>query len=229
MMGKAEGRRQKAEGAAARPPDPPVAKSGDIPLVKGDKREKEELAAQAARVHERLNERLGHCWRLETWTKKYEARLRVYGLEKCLAAVDGFCSVKWYVENQSNNAPDLIFRDDKHLEKFLALGMKLPEHSSAEREKRKQEAERASGMRETRNRLKWKTREQTARMHQKLAPLREEINTHSWEAFISPLLFVAYEKGVVIIFSEDAQWVEDHYLVAIERVIGCRVKIVDRV
>ena len=79
-----------------------------------------------------------------------------------------------------------------------------------------------------RTRIEAEKATQTARMQTKLAPLREEISEHAWSAFIEPLLFVDYEKGVVIIFSEDKQWVEDHYLVAIERALGVRVRVVDQ-
>lgn len=199
------------------------------PPAPSPRQERGSLAEQAVTVHEHLKKRLGHAWRLETWRKKYEARLRVYGLEKCLIAIDGFSSQRWWRENKSQDAPECIFRSDKSLERFLAAGMKLPEHSEKKMEQERMDTERAARMRETRNRLKWQTREQTARMHQKLASLREEINTHSWEALISPLLFVAYEKGVVIIFSEDAQWIEDHYLVAIERALGVKVRIVSEI
>jgi hypothetical protein len=217
MGGKAEGRRQKAEGAAARP-QPPIPRSLSPEGGKGCKEE-------AARVHERLKERLGHCWRLETWEKKYQARIRVYGLEKCLIAVDGFVSQKWYVEEHSQDAPDLIFRSDKQLEKFLALGMKLPKHDQEVKEYQRKLDAQISEMEQTRARLEKEKAGPTARLQEKLGVLRDEVSEASRKAFIDPLLFVTYEKGVVILFHEQAAWVEDHYRVAIERALGVPVRV----
>ena len=164
------------------------------------------VSEAAVEIHGYLKARLGHGWRLETWRAKYEARVRRYGLDACKAAVDGFCSVKWYVDNQSQNAPDLIFRSDKQLEKFLALGMKLPEHAPEVRIRRKLVSKEKERARELRERLEREQSGPTARMRKRLEALREEISEAGYAAFIAPLVYVAYERGVVILFHEQADW-----------------------
>jgi len=187
-----------------------------------------DLTRLAADLHEYLVKTIGHNWRLKTWEEKYSARLRTYGPEKCRIAIDGFRSMKWWMDNKSQDAPDCIFRSDKSFERFLAAGMALPQHDRAVREREEKEAERTSRLSEIRERLERTNAAQTDRMRRKLLPLREEINDHSWNTFIAPLLFVDYTHGMVIIFSENAEWVRDHYIVRIERVLGVPVKVTDK-
>jgi len=180
----------------------------------------------AGQIHAYLMLRLGHKWRFETWRKKYEARLRVYGAEKCRIAVDGFCSGTWWVANHGHNAPDLIFRSDRSFERFLAMGLKLPRHSEEEREKRATAAAQRDRRTEYRRELEAKNAELTRRFHAKIAGLKDELQENTWEMFIAPLLYVGYEDGVVVLFHETAGWVQDCYSGKIERGLGKKVKIV---
>lgn len=195
--------------------------------------EKQRLAAEAAELHNHLRKWLGHNWRLETWQKKYEARIQKYGLERCKIAVDGFCSMNWWVQEKGTEAPEMIFRSDKFFERFLAAGEKLFRHLPETRERERKEAEKAARMAKTRARLEAKNADMTARMHRKFAELRDSgdlnICDRSWTASLAPLLCVAYERGVLILFSEDAGWVMDNYLAQLERALGVRVRVVDEV
>lgn len=184
---------------------------------------------ESAELHEYLRGKLGHNWRLETWRKKYEARLRVYGLEKCRIAVDGFCSIRWWVENKSQDAPDCIFRSDKSFERFLAAGLKLPEHSEESRKRAHEEAERKRLAEDVRERIEQEQAVMNSRMRVKLAELEDEISDAAYRTFIDPLLYVKYEAGVCTLYHENAAWVNDHYRVQIERTLGVRVKVVDAV
>lgn len=186
-----------------------------------------DLTRLAADLHEYLVKTIGHNWRLKTWEKKYIARLRTYGPEKCRVAIDGFRSIKWWMDNKSADAPDCIFRSDKSFERFLAAGMALPEHDRTIREREQNESKRVSRRAETRVFLERTTGKRTAQMLQKLAPLKEQINTHSWDAFMAPLLYVDVKNGTVIIFSDDALWVRDHYADRIAATLGHPVQIVD--
>lgn len=182
----------------------------------------------AKQLHEYLVKKLGHQWRLSTWEKKYLARIRIYGLEACLIAADGFCSMKWYVENHGQDAPDLIYRSDKQLEKFLAVGMKLPEHSPEARERQ----EKASAKRE---RQAWIRKHLTRdmgiheRFFKKLSPLKEIVNEQTWETWINPLLVVGMQNGVLLLYHEQADWVQEHYSAKIGEIIGARVRVVDNI
>jgi hypothetical protein len=182
-----------------------------------------DLNHQAADLHEYLVQKIGHDWRLSTWEKKYIARLRTYGFEKCIIAIDGFHSLKWWMDNKSQDAPDCIFRSDKSFERFLATGMTfLAQNDKARLEKMKRE-ELASKHAEIRERLTRANASLTTRMHRALATLRDEINEHSWIAFIAPLLFVSYDHGKVIIFSENASWITEHYADRIAVALGAPV------
>lgn len=183
------------------------------------------LREQAEELHRLLMEKLGHRWRLETWRKKYEARLRVYGAEKCRIAVDGFCSMPWYVQEQGHNAPDLIFRSDRAFERFLAAGEKLPTHSDQWAEKAEKEQERRERMAQTRAELERRNRGLTERFHRRIAPLRIELNSMSWDAFIRDLLVVEARKDAVVLFSENAGWVQEHYADRIGEALGGGVKV----
>jgi hypothetical protein len=185
-----------------------------------------DLRRQAAELHEYLVKKMGHNWRLATWEKKYEARLRVYGLEKCKVAVDGFASIKWWVENKSQDAPDCIFRSDKSFERFFAAGMKLPEHSETNRKREREEVERRRITVEVKRQLEANT-ELTARMQEKLEPMREELHRYSFQAFIEPLMFVRMEKGIAILFHENAAWVQEYYGERIAEKLGVKVKVVN--
>ena len=177
-------------------------------------------------IHALLVEKLKHNWRFETWKKKYAARLRIYGLGKCKIAIEGFVSQKWYVDNQSHNAPDLIFRSDKQLEKFLALGMKLQPSEDILRIKKENEDKDAKKA-QFRAELELKNKVLTARFHRKIAVLEEELNEMSWKVWIKPLLFVCMEGKTVVLFHEYPEWVNEHYREKIETVIGAPVRITD--
>jgi hypothetical protein len=165
-------------------------------------------------------ERLGHRWRLRTWAKKYAARLQSYSLDDCMTAIEGFCAMPWYVQNQSQNAPDLIFRSDRQIEKFLAFGMKLrreADAATAERDTAKYNAARMTALREHLHRSNGNCNK---RLKEKLAPLKDRINEHSWTAFIEPLLYADFKKGTVILFHEEASWVQEHYAAMIGEALG---------
>ncbi len=185
----------------------------------------EDLSSQVADLHEYLVKTIGHKWRLATWKKNYIARLRTYGFDKAIIAIDGFHSMKWWMDMKSQDAPDCIFRSDKAFERFLASGMALSQHDQAARKLDRKESERTSILAEIRARLECDNAAQTVRMHEKLAPLREEMNENSWTTFIAPLLYVKFERGTVIIFSEAALWVNDHYADRIAATLGAPVKI----
>lgn len=180
----------------------------------------------AGQIHAYLMEKLGHKWRFETWRKKYEARLRVYGAEKCRIAIDGFRSRTWWVANHGHNAPDLIFRSDRSFERFLAMGLNLPQHSDEEREKRATAATQRNRTAKYRAVLEEKNADLTRRFHAKIAGLKDELQENTWRLFIEPILYVRYEAGVIILFSEDAGWVQETYAARIERALGKKVKIV---
>jgi hypothetical protein len=188
----------------------------------------DDYSRQAADLHNYLVERIGHNWRLKTWEKKYLARLRTYDYKKCIIAIDGFVSLKWWMVNKSQDAPDCIFRSDKSFERFLAAGMMLPDHSETVRENKRKVDERKSILAEYRARLENDdyVMRITARMFQKLKPLKEELNEHSWNVFIAPLRFVKHDNGTVILFSEDSLWVQDHFVDRIAAALNCNVKVV---
>ena len=184
-----------------------------------------DLKQQAADLHEYMVRQIGHKWRLATWEKKYIARLRTYGIDKCLLAIDGFRSLKWWMEMKSQDAPDCIFRSDKSFERFLATGMTLLARNDSDRMeklKRKELEAKNSAIREI---LSRSNASQNDRMHRALAPLKNEINDHSWKAFIEPLLFGSYDHGKVVIFSENATWVKEHYVDRIAAVLRAPVVI----
>jgi len=177
-----------------------------------------DLIRQAADLHEYLIKNIGHNWRLSTWEKKYLARLRTYGFDKCIIAVDGFKSLKWWMTNKSQDAPDCIFRSDKSFERFCAAGMALPEHDETYLEQKRKDEELQFKLAEYRATLGKDNAviAVIARMFKKLEPLKEEINEVSWNVFLAPLLFVKYDRSskTLTLFSEYASWIEDITLTA---------------
>lgn len=182
-----------------------------------------------AAIHEYLVRRLGHNWRLETWRDKYAQRLKKYGLSECKTAVDGFCSMKWFIEFKSQDGPDLIFRSDKQFEKFLAAGKKAKKSECEKLQTSFEDQERREKLEVIRKDLEEKNGELTARFQRKIEVIKDDINEQSWKVFIAPLLFVKKEGGAVVLFHEDAEFVQEHYGARIEKMLGCKINIVSNI
>lgn len=167
-------------------------------------------------LHRYLVEKLGHNWRLETWRDKYRARIGKYGLAECKRAVDGFCTPpdNWYVRTVGHRAPELIFRSDKALETFLA---KAPADES---EARQQADDRRRRAQEYRALLERENAGLTRRFRFKIKPLKDRLNEHSWKVFIEPLEVVEASRDEVVLFSEDAGWVREHFAGVISEALG---------
>ncbi|KKL89994.1 hypothetical protein LCGC14_1909130 [marine sediment metagenome] len=43
-------------------------------------------------------------------------------------------------------------------------------------------------------------------------PLREEMNEHSWDAFIKPLVVKSFKDKKMVLFHKQASWIKDHFL-----------------
>lgn len=183
-----------------------------------------DLNNQAADVHAYLVEKIGHKWRLSTWKKQYLIRLKKYSFEQCIIAIDGFRSMQWWMDHKSQDAPDCIFRSDKSFERFLAAGATLPEHRQ---DTARVSNEREERLKSIRTRLEAENAVHTARMKKKLEILRTDINENSWMTFIDPLLFITYQNGSIILFSEESSWVQNHYADKIAGALNAPVVVVD--
>ena len=185
-----------------------------------------DFSKQCQELHDYLLSKLDHNWRLDTWKDKYKSRLRVYGLEKCKRAIDGFCHPlsNWYMRNVSHKAPDLIFRSDKALETFLAKAPEIHEDNN------QAEQDRIEKVTDYRKKLEKGNRELTTRFFRKIrdAGLKDEINPHAWNCWIKPLLVVGMINGTVVLFHEQPSWVQEHYAGKIEEAIGTQVRIVNQ-
>jgi len=195
-----------------------------------------DLKQACEELHEYLVTKLGHQWRLATWEKKYFMRIREYGLEDCKTAVDGFCSIQWYVENLSHNAPDLIFRSGKQVEKFLAAGMKerealeeIKEHEWQEEVRKRKAEERAAKRAAFRAKLELENAALTKRFHERIAPLYDELNEASLEVWIQPLLYVGMEGNTVVLFHDYPDWVQKYYGELLAKTIGRPVRVINGV
>lgn len=63
-----------------------------------------------------------------------------------------------------------------------------------------------------------------------IQPLREEISEASWEQWIRPLLVVRCDDNVLVLFHEQARWVQDYYATRIEKMVRAKtVKVTDEV
>jgi len=184
------------------------------------------LDEQCVELHEYIRARLNHDWHLETWIDKYRQRLAKYGLEACKLAVDGFCHPpgNWYMKEQAHNAPKLIFRSNKALETFLA---RIPRTEPDEIEKKL--AKKNDEMARVRAELEVRHAGLTRRFQERIKELEEEINPISWEALIKPLVFVGMKDDTVILFHEQAGFVQEYYGEKIVGVLGKPVKIVNSV
>ncbi len=187
--------------------------------------------SQATEIHDYIVKEIGHNWRLPTWKKKYLARLKKYGFDKCILAIDGFRVQSWWMEHKSQDAPDVIFRSDKSFERFLVVGEKLREQQETRDQKTRKE-ERETQDREThlssiREKLERDNADLTARMQRKLETLRDQLQELSFSLYIAPLLYVSFIDGIITVFHENASWVQEHYQPRLERVLGVPVVVTD--
>jgi len=186
-----------------------------------------QIEKRCEELHEYLRSKLNRNWRLETWRDKYRARIRKYGLDACKRAVDGFCNSpnNWYVRTVPHRAPELIFRSDKAMETFLAMA---PEPASGN-PGGQSDINRRERFAEMRARIEAENADLTSRFHRRITGLKDRINVTSRAAFIEPLLVVGMDGGTVVLFHEQASWVQDHYGLMIENEIDAPVKVVNEI
>ena len=189
----------------------------------------EQLKTECEQLHKYLIERLKHNWRQATWETKYAGRIRRYGLEDCRTAVDGFCSQLWYVEQHSQDAPDLIFRNDRQLEKFLAVGKKLRRVTESDEDRKARADVLTEKQASIRERLGKEHPAAQYRLSKLLAPLEDEVAPHSWKVWIEPLRYAGKEGDAVVLYHENASWVQEYYGVMISEALKRPVKIVSEV
>lgn len=189
----------------------------------------EQVKSDSEQLHEYAIVRCGHNWRFDTWRKKYDARLRKYTLADCMLAVDGFVSMRWYMDHHSQDAVDLIFRSDGQLEKFLEVGRKLMTKVRIEKEYDQTAADRKQKHISIRERLSLAHVAAQERLRKRLAPLQDQVAAVSWSVWIEPLLYVGLEEDAIILYHKNASWVQEHYGSMIATTLNRAVKIVSEV